>query len=338
MNDYFNTFRNLDESIDQLLKDVQNSFELKESATNLKESIQPCIEELKQSATRLNELVLVSSIVLYQAENVWSIKPKIAETAKKEVWEKIAESSGCAFRISNLAIQCKLEAVKKAKESWEQAIEKLRQKWFVNVNGQSKKGVGWSDKDGFIKDIRQEFKKQNQKMSNIVTDGLNLIHQESYISNIEETRKFINLLDLNTKKTLIHKIESLASEIESKFNSTTDRQPKDIKEFNNAIVLDLAALVNNTWGDIYWTDVVIFKNKVYTKIDDLIHLIFDDRVKLATQSLEQAIAFYNDFLERQERYHQETPEQREAEKAWIDQQRQQLQQVQDGIEAILNAS
>lgn len=53
---------------------------------------------------------------------------------------------------------------------------------------------------------------------------------------------------------------------------------------------------------------------------------------------EDAIAFYNDFLERQERYQQETPEQREAEKAWIDQQRQQLEQVQRGIEAILNDS
>jgi hypothetical protein len=75
-----------------------------------------------------------------------------------------------------------------------------------------------------------------------------------------------------------------------------------------------------------------------SKIWKFITAIFDDRVKLATEALEQAIAFYNDFLERQERYQQETAEQREAEKAWIDQQRQQLQQVQDGIEAILNAS
>ena len=57
-----------------------------------------------------------------------------------------------------------------------------------------------------------------------------------------------------------------------------------------------------------------------------------------TEALEQAIAFYNDFLERQERYQQETPEQREAEKAWIDQQRQELERVHSGIEAILNAS
>ena len=72
-------------------------------------------------------------------------------------------------------------------------------------------------------------------------------------------------------------------------------------------------------------------------MEKFITAIFDDRVKLATESLEQAIAFYNYFLERQERYQQETPEQREAEKAWIDQQRQELARVQNGMEAILSA-
>jgi hypothetical protein len=72
-------------------------------------------------------------------------------------------------------------------------------------------------------------------------------------------------------------------------------------------------------------------------MEKFITAIFDDRVKLATKALEQAIAFYNYFLERQERYQQETPEQREAEKAWIDQQRQELARVQNGMEAILSA-
>jgi CRISPR/Cas system-associated endonuclease Cas1 len=80
-----------------------------------------------------------------------------------------------------------------------------------------------------------------------------------------------------------------------------------------------------------------FKYKVSSKIDKFITAIFDDRLELATKAIAQAIAFYNYFLERQERYQQETPEQREAEKAWIDQQRQELARVQNGIEAILSA-
>lgn len=338
MNSYFNTFLNLDESIEQLLKNEHNSLEIKQFALSLKGSVYPCLEELTQSAARLKKFVLVCSDELYHAEDVWLSKPRIAEADPQEIWKQIGEISGCAFRIRNLAIQCKLEAVKNAKKYWEQAIEQLRQKWFVDVNCQSKKGVGWSEKEGFIKDIRQEFKSQNQKISTLVSDELRLLSQEFYTLNLEKTREFISVFDLKAKNILIHENDSLVGKIENDFNIVTDDQPKEIKAFNNAVVLDLAALVNNGWGDIYWEDVVNFKNKVYIKIDDLIHSIFDDRVKLATEALEQAIAFYNDFLERQERYQQETPEQREAEKAWIDQQRQQLQQVQNGIEAILNAS
>ncbi len=96
--------------------------------------------------------------------------------------------------------------------------------------------------------------------------------------------------------------------------------------------------MNKSWGDISWEEVVKFKKDIFAKISNFITVICEERIKLATEALEQAIAFYNDFLEPQERYQQETPEQREAEKAWIDQQRQELDRVQSGIEAILNAN
>jgi hypothetical protein len=42
---------------------------------------------------------------------------------------------------------------------------------------------------------------------------------------------------------------------------------------------------------------------------------------------EEAIAFYNNFLERQNRYQQETPDQRQAEKVWLAQRWLELGQV-----------
>lgn len=76
--------------------------------------------------------------------------------------------------------------------------------------------------------------------------------------------------------------------------------------------------------------------EVATKLEKVVVAIFDELSKLVTKAIEQAISFYNDFLELRKRYQQETPEQREAEKAWIEQQRQELIQVQNGIEVILN--
>lgn len=126
------------------------------------------------------------------------------------------------------------------------------------------------------------------------------------------------------------------SEIETKFGKPTENLPNKIQGFTNTVSPKLEALVNQGWGDIYWEQVIKFNNEVSAIIDNIITTIFEDRVKLAIQVIEQAIAFYNDFLEQQERYQQETPEQREAEKAWIDQQRRELARVQNGIEAILS--
>ncbi|WP_017651095.1 hypothetical protein [Fortiea contorta] len=78
--------------------------------------------------------------------------------------------------------------------------------------------------------------------------------------------------------------------------------------------------------------------EVAIRLEKIVVVMFDELIRLATQRIEQAIAFYNDFLERQARYQQETPKQRQAEKAWIDQQRSQLVRVQNGIEDILNQS
>lgn len=126
------------------------------------------------------------------------------------------------------------------------------------------------------------------------------------------------------------------SEIETKFGKQTENLPNKVQGFMNTVSPKLEALVNQGWGDIYWEQVIKFNNEVSAIIEHIITSIFEDRVKLAIQSLELAIAFYNDFLEQQERYQQETSQQREAEKAWIDQQRRELARVQNGIEVILS--
>ena len=55
-----------------------------------------------------------------------------------------------------------------------------------------------------------------------------------------------------------------------------------------------------------------------------------------SQVIAQAIALYENLLEQQEKAHNETLEQREAEKMWIYEKRQELEQVQNGLEVILS--
>jgi len=337
MNEYLRAFQGITQSAEQLLTDEHNSLEIKQSATSLKKSVQPCIEELKQSVTRLKGLIHLCSDDLYQAEDVWNSKPRIVEASKQEIWEQIGEISGRSIRIINLATPCKRDAVKRANKAWNGQVEYLRKKWFVDGKGQFRQGIGWGDKEGFVKQIPLKINYLSDELNRIIRESLNLIYQEAVSIELELISPYISLLDKEAKAHYSKQIDLIMSELEDKFTKPTEHLPNHLLKFKTAINSDLYALVENGWGDIYWDNFLKFKNTVSSKMEKFITAIFDDRVKLATKALEQAIAFYNYFLERQERYQQETPEQREAEKAWIDQQRQELARVQNGMEAILSA-
>ena len=293
--------------------------------------------ELKQSATKLKELVQAGLDELHQAEDVFDSKTRIFEIAKEDIYEQIGEISGRDIRIRHLGEQCKSQAAEKVKKAWEERIEHLKTKWFIDTKQQLKKGIGWGDKDGFIKDIRPEIDFQAKDLYVMVIDRLSIVYQEVGAIELELIERCIKILDQQTISELIHQISSISSEINTKFCNPTEYPPINGKNFTVAVSSTLGALVNKGWGDIYWEEVVKFKNEVASIIDDIITEIFDDRVKLATQALAKTISFYDDFLERQERYQQETPEQREADKAWISQKRNELEQVQKNIEAILHS-
>ncbi|WP_375473055.1 hypothetical protein [uncultured Nostoc sp.] len=77
-------------------------------------------------------------------------------------------------------------------------------------------------------------------------------------------------------------------------------------------------------------------DKFSEKLDEIVGSVFNSRVESASRVIAQAIALYENLLEQQEKAHNETLEQREAEKMWIYQKRQELEQVQNGLEVILS--
>ncbi|MEH2414121.1 dynamin family protein [Nostoc sp.] len=78
------------------------------------------------------------------------------------------------------------------------------------------------------------------------------------------------------------------------------------------------------------------KLKIDKKLDDVVGSVFEKRVESSSRVIAQAIALYENLLEQQEKAHNETLEQREAEKIWIYQKRQELEQVQNRLEVILS--
>ncbi len=336
MNEYLRSFQDITQSVEQLLTGEHNSPEIQQSATSLKKSIQPCIEELKQSATKLKGLINVCSYDLDQAEDVWNCKPKIAEASKQEIWEQIGEISGRSIRILNLAAPCKSMAIERANKAWDERVEELRKQCFVDSKGKSIKGIGFSDKDVFFKKLDTKLEEQYQSIGRILNTSLNLILKETTNIQLELIQNCISLLDKQDKAHYSKQFEIVISENE--FTNLTEHLPDYLIILNTPVKADATALKDKPGWETYWGDVVNFNKIVSSKMEDYITAILDDQVELATKALEQAIAFYNYFLERQNRYQQETPQQREAEKVWIDQQRQQLLQVKAGMEAIFSDS
>ncbi|MFN6464473.1 MAG: dynamin family protein [Nostoc sp. DedVER02] len=77
-------------------------------------------------------------------------------------------------------------------------------------------------------------------------------------------------------------------------------------------------------------------DKISDKLDEIVGSVFNSRVESASRVIAEAIALYENLLEQQEKAHNETLEQREAEKTWIYQKREELEQVQNGLEIILS--
>ena len=75
--------------------------------------------------------------------------------------------------------------------------------------------------------------------------------------------------------------------------------------------------------------------EITKRLDEIISSAFSSQVEVAETAIKQIISSYENLLEQQEKADTETLEQREADKAWISQKYQELEQVQKNIEAIL---
>lgn len=79
-------------------------------------------------------------------------------------------------------------------------------------------------------------------------------------------------------------------------------------------------------------------DKIGNRLEEIIISTFDSQVEAAEEAIKHLISSYEKFLEHQEKAQKEIMADSKAEKAFISQKRQELEQVQKGIEAILNQS
>lgn len=340
MNDYLMLFQTITQFNEKLLAEEYKSVEIKQSATNLSLDVEPCLQEIKQSANRLKALLEVCFKDVSHAEDVWNSKPRIAQASPVDVWEQIGELSGCDLRIRSLGKKCQYEAVFKVRKSWIEKAAKLKNKWFLWDKDREvfqRESIGFFEKDNLHKELRNEVIAQADRLVFSLENELTPIFKELQSIDIEKVEFYIECFDLKSQSRFRERVQSIGGEIVSKFSEPLKYLPDSyMKTFKEILKEPVETLVHKSKLGISLRDFEESCKVIESIMDNLILSIFDERMKLAIQTVEKAIMFYNDFLEKQSRYQQETAEVRLAEKDWIEYQRQQLWQIQQSIELVLN--
>ena len=305
------------------------SLEIKESADSLKKSLQPCIQELLESSNRLKDLIDKSLKELQQAEALWMSKEKIANVNMAKVWQEITILTGLSNQIKNIADEQKQSAFKEIEKTCQAIFHRLERKHFRDKQGIKVK-IGWSDKDAFNKAVKPKISYYySSEFDKIATQSIKSLFDKLNILNFKFLFSCYSLFDQTSKLEYIIQTKKTIKKLNDKIENPN--------QIDNIFLIKFSAYFNDTFenwrgfGDIYHKEVYAFEKRVIKVSKSMIVNIIDDRIKLIKNVIEEIIYFYNNLLEKQNRYSVETREQRLAEKSWIEQQQLTLLSIKENI-------
>jgi hypothetical protein len=297
-------------------------------------------------------------------------KRKIIEVPTEEILEQLGDASGRYVKIRNLADKLKTQAVEEVDASWQEWLEvignNLKTKWSSEPNTKTQTTEDQKKlAQEYAVQFAQELKTELDSWINQILKGriegidrdLEAIEQNISIFSHKIDPDFGNQLVIDIEKIKAD-FDKPIEHLSEHLRENDDEAKFELLGFAFDVTSSIVGAVTGGLAEVAgfwpfggsspaqpsmrqkvfeqgWEKFTLSKDKFLGKIKEIVVLIIDNRVESVTKIAEQAVSLYEELLERQERYQQETPEQQEAEKAWILQQRQELEQVQKNIEAIL---
>lgn len=338
MKEYFTSLQSLAHSSTELLADQYHSLdslEIRQSATTLRSSIQPCLDDLLQAQVQLGRNLIGCMKTLEHSEAVWQSKQQVIAVSNFAILEKVGVIGGWWNRTQQRVAEEKAEIIEQIQQNWLYEMEELKKKFFFDAKNQYRAGIGWADKAGFRQELPVKVGSVSESLDTKIKKLLDQLLQEFNIRGLHSVQVFADLLDPELKSRTIQEKESLLAELKNgfdrKLDSLSDKHSLSLFQGINYKIAEW----KQRFGDISWEEVAEFRDKGLAKIAERVEFVINDRLAMLEKVVKWALTFYNHFLTLQKRYQQETPEQRAAEKAWLDQQRQQLQQLLDSVEMSL---
>ncbi|MBN3962987.1 dynamin family protein [Nostoc sp. NMS8] len=331
--------------------------------------------QIKQFVNKINDHIQEGLDSLRQAKDTLDGNIKLSEAEKLEILEQVGEASGRDVRIRILANEVRELAFEQANESWDEWIEGLGEKlankleqWTSSHNPIfNQQQVRQDYVNHFIHDLQNEIDEWGEKelKTKILKPHFEIL--ETCINEeLNALQDKLKIIDKEINTDFSKQINFAISDIGDSFGDLFSYVGGGL--FAGGIGAGLLMLLG-LGGPIMWAVTGIgaaiagafgfgvggihdqIKLKVFetgcekfvesteeltNKITETIGLLFDNRVEAAVKVIEKSISLCENLLEQQEKAHNETLEQREAEKMWIDQKRQELEQVQNGLEVIIS--
>ena len=325
------------------------SDEIKPPASRLKELIEPCVHELSK------------------AESIWHNKRKIAALSRESIIEKMGELSGLSVKTAKLSDRFQEIVTNEVDRSWDLWLvtlqEELKQKWsgeVKNEQSQTKEYLVKSYSQKLSRELTERFKnwldeiinkhlKPVNLARNTISSNLSVLSKNVSVESSSRILAEIYLINTNSsiqqywkeKPLAAHKPEldlmNFAGDIfESVFTSVAEIAK--IFPFNNQKEEEKQQQISikEAVFKIGWESFVGSKNQLIAQIEEFTILIVDAKIKPTKKVIDQTVSLYCETLDMQALYQQETPEQQEAEKTWIVETRQQLEQIHNQLEVVLN--
>ncbi|MFN6481178.1 hypothetical protein [Nostoc sp. DedQUE07] len=328
--------------------------------------------KIKYFITQINKLIQINLYGLYQFEDILKGKIKIYEAEKQKIFEKIGEASGRDVKIKLLAEIKQKEVIKEATDSWTKWREELK----GNINYQSKHWDSLHSpvvsQDKLIQDYINQFTETvsreidiwgNTKLRDVI-----LLKTIEYLDakiayELNAIQSEFQSMDMNIQTNLGQQLKFSINGINDDFTGMggiggglgIGALAAGLMVFSGlgfiaVVVASLAAAIAGSFG-LGMLDLDGLKDQIKGKVielgfekfhesmgkfseklDEIVGSVFNSRVESASRVIAQAIALYENLLEHQKKAYNKTL----AEKMWIYQKRQELEQVQNRLEVILS--
>jgi uncharacterized tellurite resistance protein B-like protein/GTPase Era involved in 16S rRNA processing len=330
--------------------------------------------KIKQSVEAIQLVIQESLTTLQQAEVALDGKINLSEAERRKILEQIGEASGRDVKIQLLADKLLDEVIEPVDKSWNQWVNSLEDRLRKKSEKWTSENSPIWNREALAREFASQFNDDlaaeldawitYHLQPRILKEALESLdsaidqHLTTILSGLQSLNRQINNSSPNVAY-FNQKIASGATADEWFFGSlgmaglavalipviivagpllTIIASVSAVITGGAGLGMMMGGVTNMIKGNVFdfgYQEFLKSKENVFAKIEKMINSLFEQRVTEASDTIAKVITYYETLLEQQEKAHQQNLEQRELEKRSIAQKRQELEQVQKEIAALL---